>query len=58
MPITASDFTTMTQEYTEPERDQEQYALEQRLVEERNIEVIEKNRLDDIINSLTGHDQV
>lgn len=58
MNITASDFTTMTQEHTEPERDQEQFALEQHLVEERNIEVIEKNRLDDIISSLTGHDQV
>lgn len=56
MNMTASDFTTMTQEHTEPERDQEQYALEQHLVEERNIEVIEKNRLDDIISSLTGHD--
>ncbi len=58
MNITASDYTTMTQEYTEPERDQEQYALDLRLVEERNIEVIERNRLDDIISSLSGHDQI
>lgn len=58
MNMTASDFTTMTQEYVEPQRDQEQYALEQHLVEERNVEIIEKNRLDDIINSLTGYDQV